>query len=444
MATPVLMPKQGQSVESCIITEWKKKKGDTVKKGDILYSYETDKASFEVEAEADGVLLDVFYNDGDEVPVLVNVAVIGTAGEDTNAFRAQGEAPKAPVQEKAVEVKSVDPNSKIIESSVESTEELVVGDVKISPRAKKLAEKLNVYYQNAKGSGPKGRIIERDIEALAASGSRMTVMAAKQTADGQLAAPMKGTGLDGRIRTEDLFKYSADVPAGADFEIKKISNMRKIIAENMLRSLHTSAQLTHHMSADARKMLSLREVIKTESAAGKLPNITINDMVCYAVVKALKQHPDVNGHFLGDAFRLYKSVHLGIAVDTPRGLMVPVLKNADDYNLAGVATRLKEIAIQCKEGKIAPELLNSEAGTFTISNLGAFGVEMFTPVLNIPQIAILGVCAIIHKPKDIGGGTIAFVPHIGLSLTYDHRALDGAPASAFMKTLVKEIENISL
>jgi pyruvate dehydrogenase E2 component (dihydrolipoamide acetyltransferase) len=441
MAIAVIMPRQGQSVETCIIGEWLKKKGDSVKKGDILFTYETDKASFEKEAEEDGVLLDIFFNAGDEVPVLENVAVIGKAGESVDAFRpggAKSETASAPVKE---EVK-VEKTEKALEVSVPLVIESS-GDFKASPRAKKTADKIGVPVQQLQGSGPQGRIIERDVLAYVEQGGRLTPAAKEMMNDSKMAAPAIGSGVGGRVRTEDLFKAPANA-SGADYEVKKISNIRKIIAQNMLNSMQTTAQLTHHISADARNMLALREKIKPLAEKKEMPNITINDMVCFAVVKTLKRFPDVNCHFLGDSVRTFSKVHLGIAVDTPRGLMVPTLKNADDFNLQGLAVNLKDIAMQCKEGKINPELLASEAGSFTISNLGAYGIEMFTPVINIPQVAILGVCTISPKPKDLGNGTVAFVPHIGLSLTYDHRALDGAPASAFMKELKNEIEQIQL
>lgn len=445
MAVGVLMPKQGQSVESCIITEWAKKKGDPVKKGDVLFSYETDKASFECEAEDEGVLLDIFYEEGDEVPVLVNVAAIGKKGEDIAALKTGGKSASASDTEEVTEKKekSVDEIKPEEDTPVMDMQKTGGEAEKISPRAKKTAEKLGVAYRGMKGSGPYGRIIEQDIAQWAKQGKRATPAASKVMDDPGVNVPSSGSGLAGLIRTEDLFKTPASTPDGADYEIKKISNIRKLIAKNMLYSMQTTAQLTHHMYADARNMMDIRKKVKPLAEKNKLPNITINDMVCFALVKTLKQFPDVNSHFLGDAVKTFNKVHLGIAVDTPRGLMVPSLKNADDLNLEGLAVRLKELALDCREGKIDPKLLNSEAGSFTVSNLGAYGVEMFTPVLNIPQIAILGVCTISHRPTDIGNGIVAFVPHIGLSLTYDHRALDGAPASAFLKQLKLEIENLT-
>jgi len=173
-------------------------------------------------------------------------------------------------------------------------------------------------------------------------------------------------------------------------------------------------------------------------------NVTINDLVCYAVTRALKKHPLANSHFLGDTLRVFNKVHLGIAVDTERGLMVPAVRNADDLNIQQLAGQLKSVAETCKKGNINPELLSSEAASFSVSNLGSYGVELFTPVINLPQVAILGVNTIINRPADLGNGVYGFVPYIGLSLTYDHRALDGAPASALLRDIRLEIENLDI
>jgi len=232
---------------------------------------------------------------------------------------------------------------------------------------------------------------------------------------------------------------------GIDYEDRRISNIRKIIARSMHASLQNSAQLTHHLGADARRILGLRKQVKAAMEAGTLTtNVTLNDMVCFAVIKALKKFPNVNTHFLGDTIRYFKKVHLALAVDTDRGLMVPVVRNADDLSIIGLANQLKEVAAACRKGGIDPELLSAEAATFTVSNLGNYGVEMFTPVINLPQTAILGVNTIVPRPKDLGDGVYAFVPYIGLSLTYDHRALDGGEATRFLKQIAEEIENLEV
>jgi pyruvate dehydrogenase E2 component (dihydrolipoamide acetyltransferase) len=438
MAIPVLMPRQGQSVETCIIGEWYKKKGDTVKVGDILFSYETDKASFEEEAKADGILLDVFFAEGDEVPVLVNVAVIGSAGESVDEFRPGGQS--APVTELVVVAETKTEAVAVPEVKTVAEQS---GKVKISPRAKNLAEKSGVAYQQLQGSGPEGRIIERDIEAAAQALPKLTSLAQEKAKAEGLKAGDTATGLGGKAVAKDLISYNPVY--SDDFEVKKLTNMRKLIAKAMHTSLQNSAQLTHHMSADARTIMALRKKYKKALDAGQITqNITINDLVCFAVIKALKKYPQVNTHFIGDSMRWFKKVHLGLAVDTDRGLMVPAIKNADDLSLEGLSGQLQSIAGQCRKGNVNPELLAPEAASFTISNLGNYGVEMFTPVINIPQTAILGVCTIVPRPKDLGDGVYGFVPMMGLSLTYDHQALDGGEATLFLKEIKEQIENLEM
>jgi len=451
MAVVVIMPKQGQSVESCIVTEIKKKKGDTVKKGDILFTYETDKASFEEESPIDGVVLECFYKEGDEVPVLENMMVIGQPGEDYSSLLAESqhagddrEIEKSSSFSEDVKQVEVETQSPEVESSVAAKSQTGQASVFISPRAKKLAEKSSVDVSGLKGSGPKGRIIEKDVKAVLETRPKMTPLAKKIAVEEGLQPQEGGTGLAGMVRATDLAAPVNSV-YGIDYEDRRISNIRKIIARSMHASLQNSAQLTHHLGADARRILGLRKQVKAAMEAGTLTtNVTLNDMVCFAVIKALKKFPNVNTHFLGDSIRYFKKVHLALAVDTDRGLMVPVVRNADDLSIIGLANQLKEAATACRKGGINPELLSAEAATFTVSNLGNYGVEMFTPVINLPQTAILGVNTIVPRPKDLGDGVYAFVPYIGLSLTYDHRALDGGEATRFLKQIAEEIENLEV
>jgi pyruvate dehydrogenase E2 component (dihydrolipoamide acetyltransferase) len=405
MAIPVIMPKQGQSVETCIITTWLKKKGDHVQKGDILFSYETDKAAFDMESNADGMLLDVFFDEGAEVPVLVNVAVIGAAGEETEAYR-PGNITNKPLQPIVLPAeKTAGPVTSAITVTVTSEE----GKVRISPRAKRLADEKGLNYNNITGTGPNNRIIVRDIEDV----------------------------MSGITKTPDALRPMPD----ASYSDQPLSNVRKMIAKAMHASLQNSAQLTHHMSADVRNILEARKKIKNGLADGSVKqDITLNDMICWCVIKALKKYPEANSHFLDDRIRTFNNVHLGIAVDTTRGLMVPAIKNADIMDIVQLSQELKSSAEACRKGNINPELLQSSAASFTVSNLGAYGVEMFTPVINLPQSGILGVCTIIHRPADLGNGTIGFIPVIGLSLTYDHRAIDGGPATLFLKEIKEQIE----
>ena len=222
-----------------------------------------------------------------------------------------------------------------------------------------------------------------------------------------------------------------------------LSKLRKIIAGAMHRSLQNSAQLTHHLSANASGMLELRRQVKSRQKEGYAYNITLNDLVCYAVIRSLQLHPGANAHFMGNSIRQFSQVNLGLAVDTDRGLMVPALLNADRLSLPGLSTSLKEMADRAKQGSISPDVLVSEAASFTVSNLGNYGVEMFTPVINLPQVAILGVNAIIQRPVVLPDGNFGFQPFMGLSLTYDHRALDGGPATLFLAEIKQQIESLT-
>jgi pyruvate dehydrogenase E2 component (dihydrolipoamide acetyltransferase) len=406
MATPVLMPKQGQSVETCIITRWFKNKGDKVSVGDILFSYETDKASFDLESTVEGILLDVFFEDGAEVPVLVNVAVIGKPGEATDSFNPDKGTLASPAA-------SIASNTSADAEALNAVKPLKIPEgqdnkIRISPRARRIAENKGLNYNNLQGSGPNGRIITRDIERVNSG--------------------------------EDVVSKIIQTTI-AEFTELPLSNVRKIIAKTMHSSLQNSAQLTHHMSADVRSLLEARQRIKSRLLTDKdQQDITLNDMVCWCVIKALEKFPEANSHFLDDRIKTFHKVHLGLAVDTQRGLMVPVVKNAGEMDLAKLSKELKSIAEACKKGNISPELIQSTAGTFTVSNLGNYGVEMFTPVINLPQVAILGVCTIINRPANIGNNIFGFIPYIGLSLTYDHRAIDGGPATLFLKEIKEQIE----
>jgi len=439
MATVVIMPKQGQSVESCIITEWKKKKGDKVTKGEILFSYETDKASFEEEAPVDGILLDLFFQEGDDVPVLTNVCIIGAEGEAIDALQSGSATPVKETEVKPTIVEVVESPVVKAETSTQLTA-VSAGGSFVSPRAKNIAAKEGISLEGIQGSGPRGRIIEKDIRTALESAPKTTPLAKMIAETENLQPASAGTGLAGAVTSKDLTVQNPVY--GTDFEIKKLSNMRKLIAKAMLTSLQNSAQLTHHLGADARRMMELRKKVKKATDAGYPTNITINDMVCYAVIKALKKFPQANSHYMGDTMKYFSKVHLGVAVDTDRGLMVPVLRNADDLSIQGLSNQLKEVAGQCRNGNINPDLLSSEAASFTVSNLGNYGVEMFTPVINLPQAAILGVNTIVPRPKDLGDGVYAFVPFIGLSLTYNHQALDGGEATRFLKQIAVEIENL--
>jgi pyruvate dehydrogenase E2 component (dihydrolipoamide acetyltransferase) len=404
MATAVIMPKQGQSVETCIITKWFKKKGEPVSVGDILLSYETDKASFDLESPEEGILLDILFNDGAEVPVLVNVAVIGKSGEATDSSNTASAPAKPDIDVKS----SPSHETSVAKETGKTTEATENNKIRISPRAKKMANEKGIDYNKLAGSGPNGRIIARDIEK----------------------------GIPDKVINTKVIETT-----GSDYTEQPLSNVRKLIAKAMHSSLQNAAQLTHHMSADVRFLMEARQIIKIRLATDKSQqDITLNDMVCWCVIKALGKFPEANSHFLEDRIKTFNKVHLGLAVDTPRGLMVPAIRDASEMDLVTLSKELKSAAEACKRGSINPELIKSISASFTVSNLGNYGVEMFTPVINLPQVAILGVCTIINRPANMGNNTFGFVPYIGLSLTYDHRAIDGGPATLFLKEIKEQIE----
>ena len=221
-----------------------------------------------------------------------------------------------------------------------------------------------------------------------------------------------------------------------------VKGVRKVIAQRMLASLQTTAQLTLNATADARAMQALRARFKAGDEALGLRSVTLNDLVLLATARALRAHPPLNALFEEDSIKQYRAVHLGVAVDTPRGLLVPVVRNADSLSLKQLADEAKRLAVAAQEGKATMDDLNG--GTFTVTNLGAFGVESFTPVLNPPQVAILGVGNINLKPVPGADGDVEFVPHIGLSLTINHQVVDGAPAARFLQTLARYLADIDL
>ena len=412
-ANGVIMPKQGITVESCILTKWNVKVGDVVKKGDVLFSYETDKSAFDQESEFDGEVLALFFEEGDEVPVLLNVCAIGEKGEDVSALNPKGAAPAATtevkVEEKKEEVKA--------EAVATATNAPANNDGRIfaSPRAKNLANKLGVDLKTAIPTGPNGRIIESDVRK--ASVNPVTPAPAKEVAE---------------VKAVD-FKA---------FKDEKMPNIRKVIAKSMMNSLQGMAQLTMNISFDCTNINELRKFFKANQEKLGLPQITINHIIVYALSRVLKNHKDLNANLInGDTMRYFEHVNMGIATDTPRGLLVPTLFGADTMTLSQIAIESKKLSNAAIAGNISPELLSG--GSFTVSNVGTMGIESFTPVINPPQTGILGVCALETRVKLGKNDEVIPYTAMNLSLTFDHRALDGAPAGRFLKELKDYLENFS-
>ena len=430
VAQGVLMPKAGITVEECIITEWLKKPGDQVAVGDILFTYETDKATFECESTAAGTLLEIFYNDGDEVPVLVNVCAVGNPGDSTVGLKAGEEAPAAAPAASAASATSAAPAA-VAQAPVAAAAITANPDAKVSPRAKMVAETLGVDPTMAAPTGPYGRVVEKDVRALAAS-----------QALSPAAAPVAEATPAPKAEAAPAASAAAPATDIPDYVDEKFSAIRKATAKAMVKSLSTMAQLTHQHSFDASTILNLRKQLKANGEAMGMPNITINDLVMFAVSRVILNHPQLNATMPEEnMIRKYSNVHLGMAVDTPKGLMVPTIFNANKLSLAELSIEAKRLAKLCQEGKATPDMLSG--ASFTVSNVGSLGVEVFTPVVNPPQVGILGVCGTTTRIREVNG-EIKTYPAMNLCLSYDHRALDGTPASKFMKELCQALENFSL
>ena len=451
MAVPVIMPRQGNTVESCIVTKWFKKPGDSVALGDILFSYETDKAAFEEEAKVEGTLLAVFFQEGDDVPCLSNMCVIGNPGEDVSAFAPSDGGQEAAPAQSAPQAEAA-PQAPQAEAAAPAGAPVSLEGMHISPRARNLAQERGADLSKVTATGPDGRVIARDVQKLIDAGQVVTP-AARSAYQGGL----EGTGLGGRVSLEDLKAPAApaqqeSAPAAApalsakdDFYTEPMTNIRKVIARSMLGSLTTMAQLTHNISFDCTDIQKLRKLFKEKGEALGMEKITLNDIIMYAVARVLAkpEHKALNANLIedGKTMKYYRQVNLGMAVDTPRGLMVPTIFGADKLSLKELSDTAKKLAKDCQGGSINPDLLTG--GSFTVSNLGSLGIESFTPVINPPQTGILGVCAIVTRVRNVGGQAVPY-PAMTLSLTYDHRALDGSPASRFLKDLKETLENFTL
>jgi len=405
MAIPVLMPKQGQSVESCLIIKWNKKEGDKVKAEEPICEVETDKAVFEVEAPEAGTILKIFYKEGDDVPVLNTIAIIGQPGEKIDHL-----IPKKTVSVSKGEY--IEKQKAITSDKSPKKTKPSFGDglIPISPVARRFAEKKGIDFSKLIGSGPGGRIIKKDVEKALSEGEPLI----PSTVSKKYFGPVK------------------EIP---------VEGVRKIISERMLTSLRSTAQLTLNSSVDASNLLACRKSLKSGPEMKGLNKININDFLLYIVANILPKFKNMNAHFLGDKILEFEHIHLGFAVDSPRGLMVPIIHNAHLLSLEEISKEARRLSTACQEETILPDELNG--GTFTVTNLGTMGIESFTPILNVPQVAILGVCSISLKPI-MKEDKIQFIPYIGLSLTFDHRAVDGAPAAKFLQELNTVIANFDL
>ncbi len=435
MATPVEAPKLGNTVEECIIAKWLKAKGAAVSSGETIAEIETDKATFELPAPVGGTLLETFFPEGAMVPVFTVICAIGEPGEDVEALRPKAAGPAAAEmgsrerqgwQAEAPAPQALKPSGSHVGQTLSSVNQVgsVVSEPVLSPRARRFAEEHLFHPQRVAGSGPGGRVLEEDLRRLYYQTPRTSFAARKRMEEGAEARG-EGSGPAGMILSEDLG------PAPV-----RMTGIREKIARRMRESLASTAQYTLNASAGAAGLLALRARVKTTPGA---PDINIGDMVVFCAVRALLEFPDLNAELIEGRIYRHSHVHLGFACDTPRGLMVPVVRDADKLSAADLAARMKALTAAAVQGAIA---LDDLAGaTFTVSNLGGLGIESFTPLLNPPQVAILGVDAIEVKPirRD---GKIEFIDVIGFSLTCDHQAVDGAPGARFLQVLKRHIENV--
>jgi len=400
MVTKVIVPQKGLSDESCVIQEWKKKEGDRVEKGEIICEVETNKAVFEVEAPASGIILKILHQEGEEVPVLDVIAIIGEPGEEYQHL----------LEKKETRETGKPQESKIIQETATQDEQEDSGSakkisgIKISPRAQKIAIENNLDISIIKGSGPDGRIIERDIKkALLIE-----------------TPPVK------REKRSGIYQ---EIP---------VKGIRKIIAERMFQSLQSTAQLTLHSSFQAKRLLDYRDRLKDSPEESSYRDININHLIMFGIIKALRKYPEMNSHYQDGRIIQFKEIHLGFAVDTKEGLKVPVVHQAEQYSLEEFAQKVQQLTQQCIDRSIRPDDL--EGGTFTVTNMGNLGIELFTPILNVPQTGILGIGCKQIRPV-ITANSVEFTSFIGLSLTFDHRVMDGAPAGRFLAQVITILEN---
>jgi pyruvate dehydrogenase E2 component (dihydrolipoyllysine-residue acetyltransferase) len=405
LATDVSLPRLGQGMEAGTIVRWLKSEGDTVEKGEPLYELDTDKVTQEVEADAGGVVLKILAGEGEEIEVGKRIAVIGEEGEEVAAPEEeaaeavpddeQEEGSPAPARaeerERGREASRVEPEPQPQPSETARAD----GRIKASPLARRIARERSVDLASLSGTGPDGRIVAEDVERAAAAPAYAPVG----------AAPLEA-------------------------EVVPLTSLRKTIARRLTEAWQAPAfQIS--MSADMTRSLALRERIRDQG-------VTVTDILTKLAAIALLRHRDVNAHFADDELRIFPNAHIGLAVATERGLIVPVQREVERKSLVQIAAERKELVQRTREGKLSQEDL--EGGTFTISNLGMYGVEIFTAVLNPPQAAILAVGAIEEKPVVENGDFVAR-PLMAMTLTCDHRAVDGAKAAEFLrelKTLLEE------
>jgi pyruvate dehydrogenase E2 component (dihydrolipoamide acetyltransferase) len=449
MATEVIMPKLGQTMEEGTIVEWLKREGDPVRRGEVIYTTESDKATLEVESPTRGFLRRILVAAGETVPVLTVVGLITrTADEDISGVEFQGSGSRSQVAEAAA-LPTAEP-----ETLKPETLKRPSGRLFASPRARKLAREKEVDLAHVPGTGPNGRIVERDVMAVLETLPRATPVA-RRLADqaGLDLRAVRGSGPGGRITKEDVERalselQVAEAAALAKPEtlkpetLKPLTGVRAVIARRMAESHRTTAPVTLTTEADATAFVEVREGLKASLADELGFNLGYNDLLIKLVARALREFPYMNARLedIGDGsgvIRHLDEVNVALAVDTERGLLVPVVRAADRKGLVEIAREVRELVARAQSGQALPDELSGS--TFTITNLGMYEIDAFTPIINLPETAILGVGRIVARPAVVDGG-VCVRQMMWLSLTFDHRLVDGAPAARFLQRIKQFIE----
>ena len=428
MAKKIVMPKLGLTMKEGKLAKWYKAEGDPIKSGDKLFSIETDKITNDAEATENGVLRKILVKEGQTVPIMEAVGIMGAADEDISALLADipgddgsKSEEKAPVEDKAPEVEKKVPRT---------------GKVKISPVARKLAEEEGLDYEAIEGTGPGGRIVLEDVKnAIENKGKIKTSPAAEKLAK-EKGIDVSGISSEKRVMKEDVIRAGreAQYDSMAQPEDRRVplTTMRKIIGERMSESAQTAPTVNFTISVDMTNLKALREELKSERS------ITYTDLIVKVTSLLLLEHPYLNSSLDGEEIIFRNYVNMGVAVALEDGLLVPVVKNAHMKKLGVISDEIKDLSYRAKTNQLLTDEI--EGGTFTITNIGMFGIESFTPIINQPESAILGVNAIIDTPVVVGG-CVCTKPIMKLSLTADHRTVDGAVAAMFLARLKEMLEH---
>ncbi|CCH50410.1 dihydrolipoamide acetyltransferase family protein [Pseudodesulfovibrio piezophilus] len=447
MAQQVIMPKWGLTMKEGKVVRWLKGEGESVDAGEPLFEVETDKITNSVEAPASGVLSQIIVPEGETAEVQAVLAVIAAPGENPDIIPSGSTATDN--VESSGDAVAGEPAVASSQASVEG------GDfVPAMPAARKLAKELNVALSTVVGTGPHGTIVMKDVQASADSAFAGINASAKAIEfarkNGIDLGQVSGTGDDGRITKADILRamnpvsdqqVSSNQPVIAQDTIVPMDGVRKLIGDNMQASLTNAAQLSVFVEIDATEMVSLRAAILERNKRNAEYKLSYNDIVSYAVCRALKRHPIMNSTLQDDGIHLHQSVNLGIAVALPNGLIVPNIKNAGSLTLEELKTEIRDVAGRSRTGGLNMDEISG--GTFTISNVSMLGVDGFTPILNPPETGILGVGRIVEKPA-VKDGEIQIRQMMTLSLTFNHMTTDGAPAMSFLRELGDMLETPGL